>query len=59
MKKLQNIDTNGKYICQRWNRLAFHFKPINIVYLVEETYEDKEEGGRRGNNTRGRNRRLA
>jgi hypothetical protein len=26
-----NSETNGKYICKEWYRLAFHFKPINIV----------------------------
>jgi hypothetical protein len=28
-----SIPTNGKQICRGWNRLAFHFKPINMVRL--------------------------
>jgi hypothetical protein len=59
MKKLQNIKTDGKYICKGWNRLAFHYKPTNTVLLVNETEEDQEEGGRRRNNIRCRNRRFA
>lgn len=31
MKKFQNTETNGKYICKKSDRLAFHFKPINNV----------------------------
>jgi hypothetical protein len=42
-----------------WNRLAFHYKPTNTVLLVDETQEDQEEGGRRRNMFRGRNRRFA
>jgi hypothetical protein len=59
MKKIQNVETNGKYICKGWNRLASHYKPTNTVLLVDETWEDQEEGGRKCNNIRGRNRRFA
>jgi hypothetical protein len=34
MKKAQNIQTNGKFICEEWNMLAFQFTPINTVHLV-------------------------
>jgi hypothetical protein len=30
------MDTNVEYICKGWNRLAFHFKPINTVRLRDE-----------------------
>jgi hypothetical protein len=33
-EQLQNVETNGKYICEGWNRFAFHFKPMNIVGRV-------------------------
>jgi hypothetical protein len=56
IKELQNIKTDGNCICKGWDRLAFHFKPMNIVRLVDESKEDLEEGGRRRNNIRGRNR---
>jgi hypothetical protein len=36
-EKLQNIETNGKCICKRWNRLTFQLKSINIFRLVDET----------------------
>jgi hypothetical protein len=35
--KLQNIETNGKYVCKGWNRLTIHFKPMDIVRLKDKT----------------------
>jgi hypothetical protein len=35
VETLQNIKTNGKSICKGWNTLAFHFKPINILRLLD------------------------
>jgi hypothetical protein len=35
---------------ERWNRLGFHHKPTNTILLIDETYEDQEENGRRRNN---------
>jgi hypothetical protein len=35
--KNNNIETNEKYICKGWNRLAFHYKPTNTVLLIDET----------------------
>jgi hypothetical protein len=46
MKTLQNIQTDRKYIYRGRNRFASHFKPINIVRLVDETHGDQEEGER-------------
>jgi hypothetical protein len=59
MKQLRNAETNGKCICKGRPRLASNFKPVNVVHLVDETWEDQEEGGSRYNNIRGRNRRFA
>jgi hypothetical protein len=57
-KKITEHRDKWKIICKGWNRLAFHYK-LKYRPLVDETYEDQEEGGRRRNNIRGRNRRFA
>lgn len=45
---MKNItETNGKHIFKGCNRLAFHFKPVNIVGVVDETQEDQEEVGKK------------
>jgi hypothetical protein len=49
LKKLQNTETNGKYICKGRNGLVFHFKHINIICLINNTEEDQEEGGKKCN----------
>jgi hypothetical protein len=35
-KKITEHRENGKCICNGWGRIAFHFKPINVVHLVDE-----------------------
>jgi hypothetical protein len=59
MEILKNMKASEKYICESWNRLAVHFKHINDIRLVDETWEDQDEGVMRCNNTRGRNGRFA
>jgi hypothetical protein len=34
---LQNMEADGKYIHKGWSRLAFHWKPPDIIRVVEET----------------------
>jgi hypothetical protein len=42
-ENLQNIETNGKYINKGWNRLAFYFKPIDIIRLIDKIQEDQKK----------------
>jgi hypothetical protein len=55
MKKITEYREKWKYIYKEWIRLALHFKPINILHVVDETEEDKEESQRSHNNIRGQN----
>lgn len=45
MKNITEI--NRKHIFKGSNRLAFHFKPVNIVGMVDETQEDQEKFGKK------------
>jgi DMSO/TMAO reductase YedYZ heme-binding membrane subunit len=42
MKKAQSVDASRKHMGKEWNRLAFHFKLLNIIHLVDQAKEDKE-----------------
>jgi hypothetical protein len=41
-KKFTGYRENGKYICKGWDRIAFHFMPLNFARLVDETEEYQE-----------------
>jgi hypothetical protein len=58
MRTLQNMGTSKEYNFKGLNKIALHYRLLNIVSPVDETLVDKGEGGRRRENIRGRNKRF-